>query len=791
MPGHIKVCVDRRLSEELLEKAYHAAISENPENKPSAEENPHLNEHELALVSGKKWKNGRVLKVSFMDGEAAVRQKVASYAHIWSRHANIKFDFGDHEEAEIRISFQLPGSWSFIGTDALSVPKEEPTMNFGWLTPDSTDEEYERVVVHEFGHALGCIHEHQNPSTDIPWDEDAVYDFYTGPPNNWPKVQVFHNLLQKYSVESTQYSSFDKDSIMLYPIPQEHTIGDYEVGWNRVLSAQDKAFIGKMYPSARYYVNAIESAIADLDRSRVSELCRELIKGLPAMATPFSVRPARTILHALRRKRYFVEMCQLADALISNGLTDAQVKRQYSQALIELGQFAAALRFLEEILDDDASSKKEISQATGLKGRLYKQAYVNSPDAALPKKEQLLNQAIQSYKSAYDLADDSQLWHGINLIALLARAQRDGIAVSVKEDFRLLAKHIIEMVIDKDEEGEAGMWDYGTAIEAAVALGQADKAAGWAKKFVAKGPNDFELYATLRQLEQVWQLDESDPLGHKILPFLKAALLETENGDVNLSFAEFSKLKKVAGEKDLELVYGTTSYKRIEWLQKALSCCQAIGLVSKNYGNGIGTGFVIKGNTLSPKLKDDWYFLTNSHVITNDAAVIKYSPPGRRPLLPREARITFELLFERKPHEYKVKELVWTSPPDKLDATLVRLDQDFYEEVVTSYSIYLQLPDPEERPRIYIAGHPGGQRLTISLQDNHLIEFDDQMLQYRTPTDPGSSGSPIFNSEWELVGIHHAGSRNKASLINPNRTHEANEGIRIGAIIKAIEDDLT
>ena len=51
-----------------------------------------------------------------------------------------------------------PGSWSAVGTDALIeryFPPYQPTMNFGWLKDDTDDQEYERVVVHEFGHVLG------------------------------------------------------------------------------------------------------------------------------------------------------------------------------------------------------------------------------------------------------------------------------------------------------------------------------------------------------------------------------------------------------------------------------------------------------------------------------------------------------------------------------------------------------------------------------------------------------------------------------------------------------------
>jgi hypothetical protein len=93
-----------------------------------------------------------------------VQEKVEHYASQRSQYANIRFEFfADDPDAEIRISFQQSGSWSAVGTDALVeeyFPKTEPTMNFGWLKPGLAEEEYLGVVLHEFGHALGMIHEH-------------------------------------------------------------------------------------------------------------------------------------------------------------------------------------------------------------------------------------------------------------------------------------------------------------------------------------------------------------------------------------------------------------------------------------------------------------------------------------------------------------------------------------------------------------------------------------------------------------------------------------------------------
>ncbi len=236
-PQSIKICVDRIHPRDL--QRLDASASRSPEE---------ANRVRMAILTGKKWDPGRVLKVSFLDGVAEVQARVIAFARVWEQFANLELDFGDHAEPDIRISFQHRGSWSYLGTDALGIRTDLATMNYGWLTPEVSDREYERVVLHEFGHAFGAIHEHQHPEAGIPWDRDRVYEYYMGPPNNWTREQVDNNLFRRYDRTITQFSEFDPDSIMLYSIPNELTVGDWEVGWNTTLSETDKNFIMEAYP---------------------------------------------------------------------------------------------------------------------------------------------------------------------------------------------------------------------------------------------------------------------------------------------------------------------------------------------------------------------------------------------------------------------------------------------------------------------------------------------------------------------------------------------------------------
>lgn len=241
-----KVCIDRVLpSEEMLHRPTEVVRGV-----------------ERAIVlPAKLWMNGTTLHVRFLGGTESQRSKAIEQAQWWTPYANLKFAFDDAPGAQIRVAFDsTDGAWSYIGTDCMSIPRDQPTMNLGFLDGGTAG--------HEFGHAIGLAHEHQNPRGGIQWNEAKVIQDLSGPPNYWDEPQIRHNVLEKYSLDQIRGTAFDPDSIMLYFFPASWTLNGIATKANKVLSAVDKSFIGsdQAYPPAKPPATAAKKLTVNASR---------------------------------------------------------------------------------------------------------------------------------------------------------------------------------------------------------------------------------------------------------------------------------------------------------------------------------------------------------------------------------------------------------------------------------------------------------------------------------------------------------------------------------------------
>lgn len=243
----------------------------------------------------------------------------------------------------------------------------------------------------------------------------------------------------------------------------------------------------------------------------------------------------------------------------------------------------------------------------------------------------------------------------------------------------------------------------------------------------------------------------------------------------------------------LERIIGKSrDFQFVEFLEKAVFVSRSVGrIVSKLAGGRLsyGTGFMV-----SPRL-----LMTNHHVLPS-------------PVVAAQSSIEFDFQKDRRGdavtiRPFKLDPTTFFLNDEKLDFALVAVSPNDRGRPLAYYQWCPLRNDPGKivtGEPINIIQHPKGELKQVVIRENRLLDSLDGaelFYHYEADTEPGSSGSPVFNDQWEVIALHHSGVpklNKKGELLDidgkvwrdgddPSRLHwVANEGVRISKLVEFI-----
>lgn len=259
-------------------------------------------------------------------------------------------------------------------------------------------------------------------------------------------------------------------------------------------------------------------------------------------------------------------------------------------------------------------------------------------------------------------------------------------------------------------------------------------------------------------------------------PFLKSALATDEiNYSLSPDIDKVSNWEPVSDDTLEVLTMGFNSLLPVSFLDLGVIRSKAVAKVEITIGKrecNVGTGFLCKFEGF-----DDLFFLTNYHVI-NDKKWIN----NTKIIFNYETDINGD---SKASKGFKIDENGpwYTSPVTENDVCIFKLDAS--EDTLKEYQhLLLKKVEVSKNDFVNIIQHPGGGMKQISIYHNIVTNIDGNHVQYLTDTLKGSSGSPVFNSNWDVVALHHSGGLRKQNEPElPPSIKSRNEGIYINKII--------
>ncbi len=589
----------------------------------------------------------------------------------------------------------------------------------------------------------------------------------------------------------------------------------------------------------RVEIDALAPALTKADSAATLSPLLRIVERARAMGSD-GFPLLKAFAQTLRQNRAFDDLYILTSNMRFTGMADLDVRRWEIQALIELGVFETALELSRPLLAAGPSTK-EGEDGYSAVGRIYKQMYIDARSGRTRLEpalaEEYLRRSFAAYllvwRAASAVTVEANAYYGVNALAMAARAERDGITLA-GPGAASLATDVLSAVALPTQ-----VWSWATRGEALLAQGKHQEAAqSYASFALSSEVNIFQLNASLRQLEEVWQINGDMPEAGAAVRLLKAVLMgklaagasaaDPQGSIVQLSGqearaigAEVPQLVAAARDnyqqtsrgdpKGLEQIFSVNAPVALQVVRNALHRARAICRIHANMGGQdtpFGTGFAIKGSLLNPAWGDDPVIVTNNHVISTAA-------------VGNSQRMEFcEAVFVcNDTDECKrigFRAVLWESDPEAHDVTILAPNGPLPPDVVPLAALALPaLPrravNDDGIGRVYVIGFPAAGQLSFSFADNIFLDHDGPevteltsesagekrvhaqpepvRLHYKTPTLGGSSGSPVFDfNSFQLIGVHHRGLPGMPRLNRRPGAYAANQGVWIESIRAAIAE---
>jgi len=195
-----------------------------------------------------RWQTGQKLKVCFLNGDQKQHKDFMDIANLWIVDGvSLKLDTtNDQKGSHIRVTIGGNRNLSLVGKESmLPSESEKPTL---WVSTVT-----ESIVLHEFGHALGFVHEHFHSNLPFTWNKEAVYKDLGEPPDNWTREYIDRHVFKIDPMNrlpaDEEITRFDASSVMMYTIKAEWTMEKKAFMPGKSLSEGDKDTIRKLYPA--------------------------------------------------------------------------------------------------------------------------------------------------------------------------------------------------------------------------------------------------------------------------------------------------------------------------------------------------------------------------------------------------------------------------------------------------------------------------------------------------------------------------------------------------------------